>query len=158
MDVECPATETFGAQFHSFMRNTMTALLFVSLALGYSSAAVCEGKSHPGIIAFYVSQSAAKGSVSEEWLSAFRDLLVKSPAYCLVEKREVAAVVLSIVGLDTEGRSAAVSIALYFAKDQAFLAHWMYASGKENVESSAQRALVVLDNEVKDLKRLRLLK
>jgi hypothetical protein len=141
------------------MRSIVTLLLFVSVALSYSAAAACETKSHPGVIAFYVSQSTKRDSVSEEWLSAFRELMGKSAAFCLVDQKDSAAIVLSIIGLDTDGRSvAAVSLAVYFAKDQAFLAHWMYVAAKENVESSAGRAVADLDDEVRDLKKSRLLK
>ena len=141
------------------MRSIATLLFIVSLAPSQARAAVCEARNHPGVVAFYITQTTKPDSASEEWVSAFRELLRKSPSYCLVDQRETATMVLSLVGLDTEGKSAtAVSIAVYFAKDQAFVAHRMYIAARENVESSAQRALANLDEEVKDLKRSRFLK
>jgi hypothetical protein len=142
------------------MRQTFVLLFFLGLVLSPASAAVCERKNHPGVIALYVSEATDSDSAAERWVSEFRELMRRSAPYCLVKQKEEAALALSVLGKDADlsGSSTAISIAVYAVKDDRFLDHWMYIAGKESLESSAQKAFATLDQEAKDLKKLRLIK
>ena len=59
---------------------------------------------------------------------------------------------------DLNGISTAISLAVYSTKESIFLDHWLYVSGKESLDSSAQKAVAALEGEVKELKRLRLVR
>jgi hypothetical protein len=142
------------------MKQTLALLFFVGIVLSPATAAVCEGKSHPGVIALYVSEATDSDSSAERWVSEFRDLMRRSDPYCLVKRKEDAVLALSVLGRDADlsGISTAISIAVYAVKDDRFLDHWMYVAGKESLESSVQKAFAAVDREAKDLKKLRLIK
>jgi len=143
-----------------FMGKTFVLVFFVSIALGFSQAEVCQGKGHPGVAALYLAESTGGYSSAKEWASHFRDLIQKSPSYCLVSQKENAVVIVSMLGTDADlnGVSTAISIAVYSTKESIFLAHWLYVSGKESLDSSAQKAVAALEHEVRELKRLRLVR
>jgi hypothetical protein len=110
-------------------------------------------------VPLYISES-AHGEAAKQWVSQFHELIGKSSVYCLVSQKEKAVLVVSILGRDADlnGISTAMSIAVYTVKYATFLDHWMYISGKDSLESSAQRAVAALEKEVDELKKLRLVK
>jgi hypothetical protein len=142
------------------MRKTFALLFFVSTALSFSQAEICQGKNHPKVAALYLAESTGGNSSAQQWASHFRDLIQKSPSYCLVSQKEDAAVIVSMLGTDADlnGVSTAISIAVYSMKESIFLDHWLYVSGKESLDSSAQKAVAAMEHEVRELKRLRLVR
>ena len=143
------------------MRKIFALLLFVSIAFTLSShAEACQGKSRPGVAALYLAESSGSNSTAKGWASRFRELIQKSPSYCLVDQKEKSAVTVSMLGTDADlnGVSTAISLAVYSTKESIFLDHWLYISGKESLDSSAQKAVAALEHEVRELKRLRLVR
>jgi len=143
------------------MRKTFALLFFVvSVALSSSRAEVCEGKNHAGVATLYLAESTGGNSSAKEWASRFRELIQKSRSYCLVDQKDKAVVMVSMLGTDADlnGISTAISLAVYSTKESIFLDHWLYVSGKESLDSSAQKAVAALEGEVKELKRLRLVR
>jgi hypothetical protein len=59
---------------------------------------------------------------------------------------------------DANRNSTAISIAIYSSKESLFLDHWMYVADRESLESSSDKALAALAGEIKELKRLRLIR
>ena len=142
------------------MRKTFALLAFLSIAFNLSHAEVCQGKSRPGVATLYLAESTGSNSAAKEWASHFRELIQKSPSYCLVDQKEKAVVIVSMLGTDADlnGISTAISLAVYTTKESIFLDHWLYVSGKESLDSSAQKAVAALEHEVRELKRLRLVR
>lgn len=143
----------------------LVGFLFVSLSLVCSAssaarAAVCEGKNHPGITAIYLSQSTKENSAAEQWVSTFRDRIKESDPYCIVTDKDKSVMVVSVVGMDADVNksSTAISIAIYTAKEGLFLDHWMYVAGNDNLQSSSEKAVKELEKEMRELKRLRLIR
>lgn len=143
------------------MRSTFALLFFIlSIALSFGRAEVCQGKSRPGVAALYLAESTGSNSTAKEWASRFRELIQKSPSYCLVDRKEQAVVIVSMLGTDADlnGVSTAISLAVYTMKESLFLDHWLYVSGKDSLDSSAQKAVARLEREIRELKRLRLVR
>jgi len=142
------------------MRCTVAALLLVFILTNFSHAAVCEGKKHPDVTALFLTQSTKAGSAAEEWVSGFRDRIHNSDPYCIVTEKDKAVMVISVVGMDADvaKTSTAISIAIYTVRDNIFLDHWMYVADKENLESSSDKAVAALEKEMKELKRLRMIR
>jgi hypothetical protein len=142
------------------MRCAVAFLFFVSLVSDPARGAVCEGKTHPGVTALYLSQSTKENSAAEKWVSGFREHIQESDPYCLVPDKDKAVMVISVVGMDadTNKGSTAISIAIYTAKESLFLDHWMYVASNENLQSSSEKAVAALEKEIRELKRLRLIK
>jgi hypothetical protein len=59
---------------------------------------------------------------------------------------------------DVNKSSTAISIAIYTAKESLFLDHWMYVAGNDNLQSSYEKAVTALEKEMRELKRLRLIR
>jgi hypothetical protein len=143
------------------MRYVVAILFLVSLVPRSAQAAVCEKKkNHPGVTALYLSESVKENSAAEQWVSTFRDRIKESDPYCLVTDKDSAVMVLSVVGMDADANqgSTAISIAIYTVKESLFLDHWMYVASNENVSSSAEKAVTALGKEIRELKRLRLIR
>jgi hypothetical protein len=142
------------------MRYAVALLFLVFLVPGSSRAAVCEGKKHPDVTALFLTQSTKPGSAAEDWVSGFRDRIRDSGPYCIVPDKDKAAMVISIVGMDADASStsSAISIAIYTVRDNTFLDHWMYVADKESLPSSCDKAVAALQKEVKELKRLRMIR
>ena len=141
------------------MRYASALILFLSIFVGSSHGAVCQGKKHPGITAIYMTQTTKPDSSAEEWVSAFRDRLEHSDQYCIVPDKDKAVMVISVVGMDADlnKTSTAISLAVYTVRDSIFLDHWMYVADRDNLQSSCDRAVAALQKEMRELKRLRLL-
>ena len=142
------------------MRKIFALLLFVSIAFTLSHAEACQGKSRSGVAALYLAEATGSNSTAKEWASHFRDLIQKTPSYCLVDQKEKSAVTVSMLGTDADlnGVSTAISLAVFTTKESIFIDHWLYISGKESVDSSAQKAVDALEREVRELKRLRVVR
>ncbi|HYL12511.1 MAG TPA: hypothetical protein VEV41_05730 [Terriglobales bacterium] len=142
------------------MRDTFAVVFLISLVAGSCSAAVCEGKNHPGVTALYLAESTGNNNGAKEWVSDFRELIQKSASYCLVNQEKTAVLVVSMLGRDADvnGISTAISIAVYSAKEGTFLDHWLYISRKDSLQSSAEKAVTALEKEVSELKKLRLVR
>jgi ABC-type sugar transport system substrate-binding protein len=142
------------------MRHVVPLLLFVSLVSGSAPAAVCEGKNHPGITAIFLVQSTKENSAAEQWVTGFKDRIKESDPYCLVSEKDKSVMVVSVVGMDADVNksSTAISIAIYTAKESLFLDHWMYVAGNDNLQSSYEKAVTALEKEMRELKRLRLIR
>jgi hypothetical protein len=137
------------------------AWLFLSVIFCSSSqAAVCESKKHPDVTAFFLTQSTKAGSAAEEWVDSFRSRIHDSDPYCIVTDKDKAVMVISVVGMDADvnGTSTAISIAIYTVRDSIFLDHWMYVSDRENLQSSCDKAVKALQKEMKELRRLRMIR
>jgi hypothetical protein len=141
------------------MKFAVSLIFAVSVMVGSSYGGVCEGKKHPRITAIYLTQSTKADSAAEKWVSTFRDRIQSSQPYCLVEDKDKAVMVISVVGMDADlnKSSTAISLAIYTVRDSIFLDHWMYVADKENLESSCDKAVAALQKEMKELKRLRLI-
>jgi hypothetical protein len=141
------------------MKFVVSLVFAVSVMVGSSYGGVCEGKKHPGITAIYLTQSTKADSAAEKWVSTFRDRIQSSQPYCLVDDKDKAVMVISVVGMDADinKTSTAISLAIYTVRDSTFLDHWMYVADKENLESSCDKAVAALQKEMKELKRLRLI-
>jgi hypothetical protein len=142
------------------MRCAVAFLFFVSIFPDPARAAVCEGKNHPGVTALYLAQSTKENSAADKWVSGFRERIQESDPYCLVPDKDKAVMVISVVGMDADANkgSTAISIAIYTAKESLFLDHWMYVASNENLQSSSEKAVAALEKEIRELKRLRLIK
>lgn len=142
------------------MRLVVLFLLFVSIFSRSAHAAVCEGKNHPGITAIYLVQSTKENSAAEQWVTGFRDRIKESDPYCLVTEKDKSVMVVSVVGMDADVNrsSTAISMAIYTAKESLFLDHWMYVAGNDNLQSSCEKAVTALEKEMRELKRLRLIR
>jgi hypothetical protein len=86
--------------------------------------------------------------------------LEKSAPYCLIQDKDKSAMVVSVIGMDADANrlSTAISIAVYSSKEGLFLDHWMYVADRDSLESSSDRAVAALEKEIKELKRLRLIR
>lgn len=143
------------------MRHVVALLLLLLCTVsGAARAAVCEGKNHPGITAIFLSQSTKENSAAEQWVTGFRDRIKESDPYCLVTDKDKSVMVVSVVGMDADVNktSTAISIAIYTAKESLFLDHWMYVAGDDNLQSSCEKAVTALEKEIRELKRLRLIR
>jgi hypothetical protein len=69
------------------MRKIFALLLFVSIAFTLSHAEACQGKSRSGVAALYLAEATGSNSTAKEWASHFRDLIQKTPSYCLVDQK-----------------------------------------------------------------------
>jgi len=141
------------------MKFAVSLVFALSVMVGSSYGGVCEGKKHPGITAIYLTQSTKTDSAAEKWVSTFRDRIQSSQPYCLVEDKDKAVMVISVVGMDADinKTSTAISLAIYTVRDSTFLDHWMYVADQENLEGSCDKAVAALQKEMKELKRLRLI-
>jgi hypothetical protein len=142
------------------MRYAVALLFLVFILPGSSRAAVCEGKKHPDVTALFLTQSTKAGSAAEEWVSGFRDRIRDSDPYCIVPEKDKAVMVISVVGMDADvaRSSTAISIAIYTVRDSIFLDHWMYVADKEDLQSSCDKAVAALQKEMRELRRLRMIK
>lgn len=142
------------------MRHVVALWLSFFMVSGTARAAVCEGKNHPGITAIYLIQSVKENSAAAQWISTFRDRIKESDPYCLVTDKDKSVMVVSVVGMDADANqsSTAISIAIYTTKENLFLDHWMYVAGNDNLQSSAEKAVRELEKEMRELKRLRLIR
>jgi hypothetical protein len=142
------------------MRDILAVLFAILLVAGSCCAAVCEGKNHSGVTALYLAESTSNNNAAKEWVADFRELIQKSPSYCLVNQEKAAVVVVSMLGRDADinGISTAISIAVYSAKESTFLDHWLFISRKDSLQSSAEKAVNALEKEVSELKKLRLVR
>src|ERR1700757_755422 len=124
------------------MRFAVALLAVLVLVAVPSQAGLCTGKSHPGVTAIYLSQSTKEGSAAEQWVKNFKDQIKDSDPYCLVDDKDKAVMVVSVVGMDADlnKTNTAISLAIYTAKESLFLDHWMYVAGNENLENSAEKA------------------
>jgi ABC-type sugar transport system substrate-binding protein len=144
----------------SAMRHVVLLVLLVSLLSGSALAGVCAGKNHPGITAIYLVQSTKENSAAEQWVTGFKDRIKESDPYCLVTDKDKSVMVVSVVGMDADVNktSTAISIAIYTAKESLFLDHWMYVASDDNLQSSYEKAVKALEKEMRELKRLRLIR
>lgn len=142
------------------MRYALALSFVLVLAAVPSQAGVCQGKSHPGVTAIFLSQSTKAGSAGEEWVNHFKDQIKESDPYCLVDDKDKAVMVISVVGMDADlsKTSTAISLAIYTAKESLFLDHWMYVAANENLENSSEKAVTALEKEMRELRRLRIIK
>lgn len=142
------------------IKRTLAMVAFLSLLAPSAGAAVCEGSKHPGVIAIYLTDSAKSDSAAAKWVADFRQRLEKSAPYCLIKDKDKSAMVISVIGMDADANrlSTAISIAVYTSKDGLFLDHWMYVSDRDSLESSSDRAVAALEKEIKELKKLRLIR
>jgi len=142
------------------MRNFIAILALLSGMPCAGHAAVCTGPKHPGVTAIYLADSTKANSTAAKWVSGFHDRIEQSNPYCLVDDKDKSNMVLSVIGMDADanGTSTAISIAIYTPKDSLFLDHWMYVVDRENLQSSRDKAVAALEKEMKELKRLRLLR
>jgi hypothetical protein len=141
------------------MKYATALFFFLSMFAGFSHAAVCQGKKHPGITAIYLTQTTKPDSAAEEWVTTFRDRLEHSDPYCVVPDKDKAVMVISVVGMDADlnKTSTAISLAIYAVRDSIFLDHWMYVADRDNLKSSCDKAVAALQKEMRELKRLRLI-
>jgi hypothetical protein len=142
------------------MRYAVALLFLVFILPGSSRGAVCEGKKHPDVTALFLTQSTKADSAAEEWVSGFRDRIRDSDPYCIVPEKDKAVMVISVVGMDADvaRSSTAISIAIYTVRDSIFLDHWMYVADKEDLQSSCDKAVAALQKEMRELRRLRMIK
>ena len=141
-------------------KHTLATVAFLSLLAHSAGAAVCEGSKHPGVIAIYLTDSTKTDSSAAKWVAEFRERLEKSAPYCLIQDKDKSAMVVSVIGMDADANrlSTAISIAVYSSKEGLFLDHWMYVADRDSLESSSDRAVAALEKEIKELKRLRLIR
>lgn len=142
------------------MKSVVSILALVLFISCVSYAAVCNGSKHAGVTAIYMADSTKAESTAAKWIAGFHERIQQSNSYCLVDDKDKSAMVLSVIGMDADinGNSTAISIAIYTPKDSLFLDHWMYVVDHENLESSGAKAVAALEKEMKELKRLRLLR
>ena len=142
------------------MRYALALSFVLVLAAIPSQAGVCQGKNHPGITAIFLSQSTKAGSAGEQWVNHFKDQIKESDPYCLVDDKDKAVMVISVVGMDADlsKTNTAISLAIYTAKESLFLDHWMYVAANENLENSSEKAVTALEKEMRELRRLRIIK
>lgn len=142
------------------MRHAIALVVLAFFVAPWSNAAVCDSKKHPDVTAIFVTPSVKTGSTAEQWVTGFRDRIHDSVPYCIVEDKDKAVMVISVVGMDADVsmNRAAISIAIYTVRDSIFLDHWMYLTDKENLPSSCDKAVAALEKELKELKRLRFVK
>lgn len=142
------------------MRDAIAILAFVSFLPYSGRAAVCEGSKHPGVTAIYLADTTKADSTAARWVSGFRERIQKSAPYCLIQDKDKSAMVMSVIGMDADANrnATAISIAIYSSKESLFLDHWMYVADRDSLESSSDRAVAALEREIKELKRLRLIR